>query len=375
MIKAIPGEIGHSAEVVALPGSKVGADSFTAFRVTFKTNPDEHATEGSTSEETFKNEIRRGLASVLQKGPIEIRTQPDPTSNIVAGTLYFEDRHDAPDVIARLADAKLTDAKAELRSGRTDVLEFSGVAPAGMSDGELRTLIKSAFVGHEDSAGRNFKFAEPIPEASVIGRRVVGELRDSALKALLLSMLLTVIYMRVRFAEYSYGFASVIALVHDIFITLGAIAFLVLVPFIHVEFDMTTIAVFLTIVGYSSNDTIIVFDRIRENLPRMKGTLWQVVNASINQTFSRTVMTASTACMAMLIVLIFNFGSGNVLEGFAFTMFFGIATGTFLVDLHRFAGPDLARDARATQARAGEQDQAPGPRQGHLLSERTPCAS
>jgi preprotein translocase SecF subunit len=132
----------------------------------------------------------------------------------------------------------------------------------------------------------------------------------------------------VRFAEYSYGIAAVLALAHDLLITLGMIGLLVSFPLIHMEFNMATIAVFLTIVGYSINDTIVVFDRIRENLPRRKGTLEEIVNASINETFARTVIT-STSMATILIVYLFNMGKGNILESFSFAMAFGIFTGTF----------------------------------------------
>jgi len=89
------------------------------------------------------------------------------------------------------------------------------------------------------------------------------------------------------------------------------------------------IAAFLTILGYSLNDTIIVFDRIRENLPRVKGSLLEICDLSVNQTLSRTVITSGTTIMASLVILIFNFDTGNALEGFAFALTFGVLVGTY----------------------------------------------
>ncbi|MCE9592780.1 MAG: protein translocase subunit SecD [Planctomycetes bacterium] len=324
-IRKIGGEIGESAEIAALPASKVSDGHFTEFRVTFKTS---ESAESGGNEELFKNEIRAALGDLLQKGPIELDMQSAPTGSPTTGTLYFALPHDPADVAKSLESANFTAVQAAAKPGRPELIAFTATGPGGDGESAAAARIVTVFRGKEDSAGRRYELAEPIPETSIIGRRVVGELRDSALKALLLSMLVTVIYIRVRFAEYSWGFAAIASLLHDILITIGAISFLVIVPWIKVEFDMGTIAVFLTIVGYSINDTIVVFDRIRENLPRMKGTLTEIVNTSINQTFSRTIITSTSMC-TILIVLLFNLGTGNALESFAFTMTFGILTGTF----------------------------------------------
>jgi preprotein translocase SecF subunit len=116
---------------------------------------------------------------------------------------------------------------------------------------------------------------------------------------------------------------------HDVLFTLAAVAFLIIAPWIRVEMNLTMIAAFLTILGYSLNDTIIVFDRIRENLPRVKGSLLEICDLSVNQTLSRTIITSGTTIMASLVILIFNFGTGNALEGFAFALTFGVLIGTY----------------------------------------------
>ena len=137
-------------------------------------------------------------------------------------------------------------------------------------------------------------------------------------------------YIRVRFAEYSFGFAAVLALTHDVLITLGALALADrFIPGIETEINLPMIAAFLTIIGYSLNDTIVVFDRVRENLPRMKGSLKDIIDNSINQTLARTVLTSITTLITVLLLLGFNIGSGNVLEGFAFALTIGVIVGTY----------------------------------------------
>ncbi len=329
-VQALGGEFG-SAEVVGLPAARVSGDEYTQFRINFKSDykVGEEQT-GPGLENTFKQEIRIGLADILQQDELAVAQTQTAESSAVSGTLYFEAIHPAADVKARLESAQLTDVSVTSRgAGREDSFTFTAAARPGNTDIEVATRIKGAFIGTTDTTGKELRFAEQIPEASVIGKQVVGELRDSAIRALLLSMFMTVIYIRVRFLEYSFGFAAVISLIHDLAFTVGAISFLIWNPLIHTEFDMATIAVFLTIVGYSINDTIIVFDRVRENRLRMKGTLEEIVNKSINQTFSRTIMTSGTTMATIMVVLLFNLGTGNVLEGFAFAMTFGIGVGTF----------------------------------------------
>jgi SecD/SecF fusion protein len=163
-----------------------------------------------------------------------------------------------------------------------------------------------------------------------VGAQVVSELRDKAIFAILLSLFAAVMYIRVRFAEYSFGFAAVAALTHDVLITLGALAvadrFL---PFIDTEINLPMIAAFLTIIGYSLNDTIVVFDRVRENLPRMQGSLSEIIDRSINQCLSRTLLTSMTTMISVALLLAFNLGTGNVIEGFAFALLVGVVVGTY----------------------------------------------
>ncbi|MFO0984088.1 MAG: protein translocase subunit SecD [Planctomycetota bacterium] len=171
--------------------------------------------------------------------------------------------------------------------------------------------------------------SQPFIESDLIGPRVGSELRDKAIIALFLSFVATVIYVRVRFHGYSWGIAATLALVHDVFTTVAALCAVRFLGVVNVEFDLTTVAVLLTIVGYSINDTIVVFDRIRENLPRMNRPFTEVVDISVNQTLSRTLLTSLTVFLTSLVIFVLNYGKGNVLESFSFGMLFGVITGTY----------------------------------------------
>jgi preprotein translocase subunit SecF len=153
-----------------------------------------------------------------------------------------------------------------------------------------------------------------------VGPRVGGELRRGAITAILLSFLITLVYLSIRF-EWRFAAAAVIATSHDVFTT---IAFLKLM---HLEISLTVVAGLLTVLGYSLNDTIIIFDRVRENLRKgRKETLYETLNRSINETLPRSILTHATAFAATLALLIF---AGEVIRPFAWVMAFGIVTGTF----------------------------------------------
>ncbi|HKR09794.1 MAG TPA: protein translocase subunit SecF, partial [Gemmatimonadaceae bacterium] len=153
-----------------------------------------------------------------------------------------------------------------------------------------------------------------------VGPRVGKELKRGALIAILLSFLITLVYLSIRF-EWRFALAAVIATSHDVFTT---IAFLKLM---HLEISLTVVAGLLTVLGYSLNDTIIIFDRVRENLRKgRKESLYDTLNRSINETLPRSVMTHVTTFAATVALLLF---AGEVIRPFAWVMAFGIVTGTF----------------------------------------------
>ena len=159
-----------------------------------------------------------------------------------------------------------------------------------------------------------------IERVEMVGPKVGRDLREKALLSILYAIIGIVIYISWRF-ELQYAVAAIIALVHDVLVTLGAFSIL------DKEFTLVIIAAFLAIIGYSLNDTIVVFDRIRENLRRRgKNTLVQSVNASINQTLSRTLLTSGTTFM--VVVALFFFG-GEIIHDFSFALLVGILVGTY----------------------------------------------
>jgi len=156
--------------------------------------------------------------------------------------------------------------------------------------------------------------------ASVLGSKVSGELRTKGIIAVIASLSMVLLYIWIRF-EWQFALGAVTALAHDVALTLGVF------ELFQIEFNLAIVAAILTIVGYSLNDTVIVYDRIRENLRKFKKMpLPQVLNLSINDTLSRTIMTSVTTLLA-LTALYFLGGAG--LKGFSFAMIWGVFVGTY----------------------------------------------
>ena len=154
----------------------------------------------------------------------------------------------------------------------------------------------------------------------VVGPKVSGELKQQGFIAMTLAILAMVIYVWFRF-EWQFGVGTVLALVHDATLTIGFFSIT------RLEFNLSVVAAILTIVGYSMNDSVVVFDRIRENLRKYKKMgLVELINLSVNETLSRTIMTALTTLLAL--VALFFFG-GEVIRAFSAAMLFGVFIGTY----------------------------------------------
>jgi preprotein translocase SecF subunit len=158
-----------------------------------------------------------------------------------------------------------------------------------------------------------------------VGAIVGNELLKQALWAVVVSLLAIMLYIAVRFGEFSYGLGALVSLVHDVLMTVGLFC---LWPWPHRTFSMPVVAAVLTLIGYSINDTIVVFDRIRENkkLTGGKLTYFDLINRSVNETLSRTILTAGTVFLCS--VALYTFG-GRVLNDFAFCFLVGVLTGTY----------------------------------------------
>jgi preprotein translocase SecF subunit len=153
-----------------------------------------------------------------------------------------------------------------------------------------------------------------------VGPKVGNELMETSIMAVFVSVFAMLIYIWIRF-ELPFAVGSVIALFHDIIITLGILAFF------HIEFGLSIIAALLTIVGYSMNDTVVIFDRIRENLIKFKqSNNKDIINLSVNEVFTRTLVTSGTTLIALIALLVFG---GAILYPFILTMTIGVLVGTY----------------------------------------------
>jgi preprotein translocase SecF subunit len=165
-----------------------------------------------------------------------------------------------------------------------------------------------------------------IEKTNVVGPRFAEDLKRGAIYAILGALLVIFLYIMVRF-EWRYSLGAVAALVHDVTITLGIFSMLAGIAPFSVQIDQSLIAAFLTIVGYSLNDTVVVFDRVREYVNLFKTEPFdEVVNRSINATLSRTVVTSVTTFIVVAILFLFG---GEVLRGFSFALIIGVVIGTY----------------------------------------------
>ena len=169
------------------------------------------------------------------------------------------------------------------------------------------------------------KLAPPVSERIVqriefVGPQVGAELRNQGILAVIYSLVFILLYIAVRF-DFNFAPGAIVALVHDVLITLGVFAVF------QIEFNLPVIAALLAIVGYSLNDTIVVYDRIRENIPLRRGLkLHELVNVSLNQTLSRTVLTSGTTLLVVIALLVLG---GPMIRAFSIALFVGVIVGTY----------------------------------------------
>jgi preprotein translocase subunit SecF len=210
------------------------------------------------------------------------------------------------------------------------------VATAGFGDAEIKTFgernevlvrVQQQEIGTTTSDAimnaLKQRFSDNQPEIRMVesvGPKIGKELRTSAIWATFLSLVMILIYVTFRF-EFIFAVGAVVALFHDVMVTLGFFSLL------NLEVNLTVVAAFLTIVGYSLNDTIVVMDRIRENRRLVRGsTIENLINLSINQTLSRTILTSLTV---MVVVVVLFFLGGEVIHNFAFAMVIGVVAGSY----------------------------------------------
>jgi preprotein translocase subunit SecF len=215
---------------------------------------------------------------------------------------------------------------APLGLGDVTIQDFGTSETMGGAEFLIRlpqTTDESADLGQKVNAALQAKFGKDafeVERTEMVGPRVGADLRTRAILSVAFATLMMGAYIWFRF-ELRFGIGAAVALLHDVLITIGALSLF------NYEIDLTVVAALLTVVGFSVNDTVIVSDRIRENMrKRPRDPLTAIVNSSINETLSRTILTTGTA--TLVIVALFLLG-GNVIHGFAFALLVGFGIGTY----------------------------------------------
>ncbi len=257
--------------------------------------------------------IAAGLISIFAKGGLNYGID-------FAGGTLIQVRFEKP---IKIDD--LRDAVSKVFKGDITVQDFGGMEAKGREyiirvekspktpqqvAKELSAFLKKHFKGNRAEIRR----------VEMVGPKAGRELREKGLLAIIYSIIGMLIYITWRF-EFRFAIGAILALIHDVLVTIGVFSMT------NKEFNLPILAAILTIVGYSLNDTIVVFDRIRENMKKLKGVAFEdLVNRSINETLSRTILTSLTTLIAVLVFFIFG---GGVIRDFAFALIVGIVAGTY----------------------------------------------
>jgi preprotein translocase SecF subunit len=217
---------------------------------------------------------------------------------------------DIGDIRSRLSNLNLGDVQVQEFGAPNDVL--IRVEQQGDIEGSDQDVVQS--IREELGEGVEYRRVE------VVGPKVSSELVEAGTLAVVLAVVLMLVYIWFRF-EWQFSVGAVLALMHDVILTIGIFSVFQL------EFNLSIIAAILTIVGYSMNDTVVVYDRVRENLRKYKKLdLGELLDKSINETLSRTAMTSITTLLALLALYVFG---GEVIRGFTFAMMWGVVVGTY----------------------------------------------
>lgn len=287
-----------------------------------------------------------GLGSTITKGGYNLGI------DFAGGTLlelHFDPPASVGDIRQSLGDVRVEDQSMDLRN--SEIKEFGSVndilirveeeAEGTAIADAIKTRLKSDF------AGNILNETEWLRRQEAVGPKIGEELKNNAVYAILVAMILIIIYVWWRFRQIEFGIAAVIALFHDVMITLGIFSVM------NWEISLAIVAALLTIVGYSLNDTIVVYDRIREDIKLYRrDTFSNVINRAINECLNRTVLTSGTT---MLVVLSLIFLGGEVIRDFAFALLIGVIVGTYssafvaspiVVEWHN------RREAKARQGRS-----------------------
>ena len=284
---------------------------------------------GNLEVKTFGGETGVMIRTEMQVIPIEVYPQ------VILG-IENEIEKLMPGVPRRLIDSSASSVTYAFENPDTANQIIDGLFDSGFQSGRVSeepdNVQMLVSVGIADWIKENLR--EKITDNSFtvlkedrVGPKIGDELKRDAVLAIFFALIAILLYLGFRF-KFVFAFGAVAALFHDVLITLGLFAAIYgLIPGLNLDIDLTIVAAFLTLIGYSINDTVIVFDRIRENLKIHKTRpLYDIINTSISQTMSRTIQTGGTTLLTVLVLMIFG---GEVLRSFAFTLFFGIIIGTY----------------------------------------------
>jgi preprotein translocase subunit SecF len=264
---------------------------------------------------------KRKLAMVLSLSALLIAVASiamrglDLGIDFTGGTLVevgYEQPADLVQVRETLATVGFQEATVQHFGTSKDVL----VRLAPRDDMSSADLSNEAFAALQEASENK----ADLRRVEFVGPQVGEELTEDGGLAMLYALLGILIYVAFRF-EYRFAVGSVIALVHDVLVTIGIFSLF------QVEFDLPVLAAVLAVIGYSLNDTIVVYDRIRENFRKMrKGTSEEIINASLNQTLSRTMMTSVTTLLVLIALFVLG---GEIIHGFALALIIGVVVGTY----------------------------------------------
>jgi preprotein translocase subunit SecF len=266
----------------------------------------------------------------------ELQTVPRSVYPRIVANIENEINKVQPGISKRLLDSSITSLTYEFNNPETANLILNNLFNAGYQTGKVseeptnRQIEVS--IGVSSWIKENLKVTMKdnpfkVIKEDKVGPKVGNELKQQAVIAIFLSLVVILVYLGFRF-KFIFSLGAVVALFHDVLLTLGLYSILYgIIPGLNLEIDLTIVAAFLTLVGYSINDTVVIFDRVRENMKIHKTIpLKEVINRSVNQTMSRTILTGGTTLMALFVLIFFG---GEVLRAFSFTLFFGIITGTY----------------------------------------------